>query len=104
MPGMYQRTRLLHMLTQHLAQSSLEQMRSSVVAHGGVADFRIDDGVDLVADANRLLGHNFVCPHALHGGIAAHYLGNDRVVIAAVKDSAIADLAAGLGIERSVVE
>src|SRR5258708_26196235 len=92
------------MLAQYLTESCLEQMRGRVMAHGGVANFRIDNGVELVADVNWLLGYTLVCAHALHGGIAADHVGNDSVVVATVKHSTIADLTAGLGVERRVVQ
>ena len=40
--GIDQRTRLLHVLAQHLAQRGMKQMRAGVVAHGGAADFVVD--------------------------------------------------------------
>ena len=43
-------------------------------------------------------------PHSLHRVVAAFHFGDDGVVIVAVKPSTIADLSAGFGIERSVVE
>src|SRR5271166_6034255 len=42
--------------------------------------------------------------HALNRGVAAFYFGDDGVVIVAIKPSAIADLPAGFGVERRVVE
>ena len=39
------------MLAQNLAQAGLEQVCGGVVAHGGTANFRINNGVDFVADA-----------------------------------------------------
>ena len=36
------------MLAQHLAQSGMQQMRRGVIAHGGIADLGVDDGVDFV--------------------------------------------------------
>ena len=57
-----------------------------------------------VADTNRLLRDDLVRAHALHGVVAARDLGDDGVVIVGVEPSAIADLAAGLGIEGRVIE
>ncbi len=67
MIGIDQRSRLLHVLAQHFAQAGVQQVRAGVVAHGGVADVGVDDGVDLVADADRLLGDDLMRAHALHG-------------------------------------
>ena len=42
--------------------------------------------------------------YALHRVIAAFHFGDDGVVIVAVEPSAVADLSAGFGVERRVVE
>ena len=42
--------------------------------------------------------------HALDRVVAAFHFGNDSVVIVAVEPSAVADLSAGFGVERRVVE
>ena len=42
--------------------------------------------------------------HSLDRVIAAFHFGDDSVVIVAVEPSAVADLSAGFGVERSVVE
>src|ERR1019366_515572 len=51
MIGSNQRSRLLDMLAQNFAQSRLKQMSSRVIAHGVLADRRIDDGIDFLANA-----------------------------------------------------
>ena len=66
MVGSHQRSRLLHVLAQNFAQSGLKQMRGRVVAHGGLADFGVDDGIDFVADPDWLLGDRPVRAHALN--------------------------------------
>ncbi len=112
MIGRDQRSRLLHVLAQHFAQSGLQQMRGGVIAHGGLANFGVDHGVDLVARHESArpsrfaeVGfHDLMRPHSLDWVVASLHFGNDGVVIVAVKPSAIADLAAGFGIERRVVE
>ena len=43
-------------------------------------------------------------PHALNRVVASGHFGDDGVVIVGVKPSAIADLAAGFGVERRVIE
>ncbi len=40
---------LLHMGTQHLAQSGLQQMRGGVIAHGRAARGLVDDGDQSIA-------------------------------------------------------
>ena len=52
MIGIDQRSCLLHMLAKHLAQTRVEQVRGRVIAHGGLPDGGVHDGVDFVAHAN----------------------------------------------------
>ena len=49
-----QRSGLLDVLAENFAQPGVEQVGSGVVAAGGVAVVGVDDGVDLVADADGL--------------------------------------------------
>ena len=79
-------------------------MCGGVVAHGGFADAGVDDGVDFVADVDRLLRDDLVRAHALHRVIRAGHLGDDGVVIVGVEPAAIADLASGFGVEGRVIE
>ena len=102
--GIDQRARLLHVLAQHLAQRGVQQVRAGVVAHGGAADFVVDHGVNFVADVDGLLGDDAMRAHALHGIGHAFDLGDQRVVIVGVEPANVADLPAGLGVERRVVE
>ena len=82
----------------------MQQVRGGVIPHRGLADVAVDDGVDFLADANRLLGDDLMRAHALNGGIATGHFGDDSVVIVGIEPAAVADLSAGLGIERRVVE
>src|ERR1700690_2403672 len=114
MIGRYQRSRLLHMFAENFTQPSLQQVRSGVIPHGGLADFSVDYGVHFVSNPEGappnavFVGWGFhdhlVRTHSLDRIVATLHLGDDGVVIVAVKPSAIADLAAGLRVERSVVE
>ncbi len=81
MVGRDQRSCLLHVLAQNFAQSGLQQMRGRVIAHGGLADFGVDDGIDFVADADWLFGDDLVRAHALNRRVAAFHFGDDGVVI-----------------------
>ncbi len=45
-----------------------------------------------------------MCANSLHGVIAANHVGNDRVVVVGIEPAAVADLAAGLGVERRVIQ
>src|SRR5215831_16613704 len=82
----------------------MQQMRRSVVAHGGFAHLGVHHGVDFVAHANRSLGEHLMGPHALDRVVASFYLCDYSVVIAGVERSTIPDLSTGLSIERSMVE
>ncbi len=83
MIGSDQRAGLLHVLAQHFAQPGMQQVRGGVVAHGGLANFVVDHGVDLVAHADRLLGGDLMRAHSLHRVVTALHFGDDRVVIVA---------------------
>ena len=102
--GSDQRSCLLHVLAQNLAQPRLQQVRGGVVAHGGLADGVVDDGIDFVAYADWLLGDDLVCANALNRGVTAFHFGDDGVVIVGVEPSAVANLAAGFGVEGRVIE
>ena len=79
-------------------------MRAGVIAHGGAADFVVDHRVHFVADVNWLLGDDAMRAHSLHGIRHAFNFGDDGVVIFAVEPANIADLSAGIGVERRVIE
>ena len=92
------------MLAQHFAQASLQQVRRSVVAHGGLADFGVDHGIHFLANANSLFGDDLMRAHSLDRVIAAPHLGNDGVVIVAVEPAPVADLPARFSVERRVIK
>src|SRR5208282_3141264 len=99
-----QRTGLLHMLAQHFSQTRVEQMRSRVIAHCGLARFRVDDGIDFIAGVEWGFHDNLMRAHSLYRVIASSHFGNDSVVVVGVKPSAIANLPTGFGVEGSVIE
>ena len=104
MAGIDQRARLLDVRAQHIAQRGVEQVRAGVVAHGRVADLVVDHGVDFVADVDGLLGQDAMRAHALHGIGRAFDFGDEGVVVVGVEPADIANLSAGVGVERRVVE
>src|ERR1700685_1814079 len=79
-------------------------MRGRVVAHSRLADIGVDDGIDLVADMDWLFGDDLVRAHTLDRGVAAFYIGDDGVVIVREEPSTVADLSAGFGVKRCVIE
>src|ERR1700722_5584957 len=79
-------------------------MRGRVIAHGRLANVAVDDGIDLVAHTEGFLGHNLMGAHTLNRRVATSDVGDDGIVIVRVKPSAVANLPAGFGIERRVIE
>src|SRR6266851_6463634 len=79
-------------------------MRRRVIAHGGLTNRCIDDGIHFIAHADGLFDEDYVRAHSLNRVVAAGHLGDDRVVIVGVQLAAVADLASGFGIKRSVVK
>ena len=79
-------------------------MRSRVIAHSGFTNRGVHHGIDFLANANWLLGCDLMRSHSLHRVVASSHFGDNGVVIIRVKPSAIANLAAGFSVERSVVK
>src|ERR1700689_4175233 len=79
-------------------------MCRGVIAHGGLANRGVDDGIHLLPNANYLPGNDLMCADSLHRVVASGHFGDDCVVVVGVEPSAIADLAAGFGVEGSVIE
>ncbi len=50
MPRRHQRSRLLHMLPQNLAQPGMQQMRSRMIPHSGLPHVGINDRIHLIPD------------------------------------------------------
>src|SRR4051812_23813853 len=97
-----QRAALLHVRPEHFAQRLVHQVRHRMVAHGALAQRRIDARVDAIADLERA---------ALEGAVMAEDVGLDLLRVVHGESArrpdqlaAVADLPAGLGIERRLVE
>ncbi|MNJ01880.1 hypothetical protein D3C73_1616530 [compost metagenome] len=58
--AIHQRAFLLHVIAQHLAQCSMQQVSRRVVQGGGVLNIGIDLGLNLGADHQRTTGHDAV--------------------------------------------
>ena len=64
----------------------------------------VHNGVDFLANANRLFRHDLMRSHALNRRVASRHFGDDGIVIVGVKPSLVANLPTGFGIERRVIE
>ena len=64
----------------------------------------MDHGINLHADGDRLARLDFMRAHALHRHVAAAHFSHDARVFIVIEDADVANLAAGVGIERRVVE
>ncbi len=62
-----QRAGLLDVRAEDLAQGGVEEVGAGVVAHGGAADFAVDDRVDHVADGDAFARDDSVGEDALDG-------------------------------------
>ena len=102
--GIDQRSGLLHVRAQHLAQRRMQQMRAGMVAPRRRAVIGIDNRVDLVADSQRLAQNRLVREDSLHRLGASAHIGDHGVVIVGVKPADIAHLPAGIGIKAGVIE
>src|SRR4051812_5100243 len=100
--GIDQRAALLHVRPEHLAQRLVHEVRHRVVTHGARAQLDVDARLDAVAHLQR--------PGA-HRPVVAGHFGLDLLRVVDRERAARADdlapvthLAAGLGIERRLVE
>ena len=97
-----QRALLLHVRAEHLAQRLVHEVGDRVVAHGARAQRRVDARLDLVADLQRAgLQRALV---AVDVGLDLLRVGHLEGAAGADQLAAVADLAAGLGVERRAVE
>src|ERR1700687_5356929 len=115
MIGSNQRPRLLDMFAKNFAQSRLQKVRSRVIAHGGLANRGIDNGIHFLPNAEGAPPFRVFCggwgfhinlmrPHALHRVVASSHFSDDGIVIVGVEPSAIANLAAGFGVKGRVIK
>src|SRR4051812_46267857 len=75
-----------------------------MVAHCRLAQLRVHHRIQSVPDHDRLTSRYVMRPDTLHRRVDARHLGDDRVAIIRIQPSLVANLSAGLGIERRVVE
>ena len=96
------RTSLVHMVAQHFAQSSLQQVGSRVVAADSHAVFLIDLGGQMVADLDdAALQHTGVDVVALGGLLDVQHT---QGAVCTGQHTVVGHLAAHLGVERSLVQ
>ena len=65
--GVHQRTLLLHMITQHRAQSRMEQMRCTVTETSALSHIRIDVGRKRVTALYAALQHFYLMQVMIRG-------------------------------------
>ena len=100
--GIDQRTLLLHMAAQHLAQGLVHDVRDRVVAHGGGALRGVDLRLHRVAHLQAALRqHTLVAKHIGFDFLGIHHL---KLRGAGADQAFITDLAAALGIKRRGIE
>jgi hypothetical protein len=86
-----------------------------VIAHGGLADRSVDDGIYFLPYAQGAPPFRVFCggwgfhidlmrPHALYRVVTSSHFSDNGIVIVGVKPSAIADLPARFGVEGRVIE
>jgi hypothetical protein len=100
--GVHQRALLLHVAAEHFAQGLVHEVGGGVVAHRGGARGQVDLGLHGVADGQLA---------ELQDALVAEDVGLDLLRVVDLEDAvggfeqaAVADLAAGFGVERRVVE
>ena len=102
-PRLHHAARLLHMRPQHLAQGGMQQMRSGMVAPRGIAQRCGHFRAQHVSHGNRGVRQN---PMHRQPGNARESRFHVRGLLrgSGIQHPAIAHLAAGLGVERRLVE
>ncbi len=96
------RTLLLDVVAEHFAQRLVQQVGGRVVAHDALAGQHVDLGGDAVADRDGAGLDDAVV--AEDGGLDLLRILDGEDAMHRLQHAAIADLAAGLGVERRVVK
>ena len=97
-----QRTLLRHVIAEHLAQRLVQQMRGRVILPDGAAPRVVDLELERRAELDRAL----LDPAEMHEQIPGALLriGDGEAHAVAAHHALIADLAAGFGVERRLIE
>src|SRR5438477_10754140 len=103
MPGRNQRAGLLDVFAEGLAQRSMKQMGSGVIALGRLAYLGMHNRFELLSNMDRLPCLYFMGAHTLYRHHAAVYLG-DHVARAVAEDPDITHLSTGVCIKGAVIE
>ncbi len=96
--------RLLDVRAENLAQRGMQKMGRGVIAHGGPAFGNADLGAQFVADPNTRRRADLVDCQSGHGRARVFDDGDNFARMRLAERAAIADLAAGFGVERRLIE
>ena len=99
--GCDERTLLLHMVTEHLAQRPVQQVSRGVVAPDGGASFGVDRGDGRLTDLD--LAVHRLEPMAHDTGSAVHRVDDVHATGGCGDGAGVSDLATGLGVEGRAV-
>ena len=102
--GFYHASRLLHMGAQDIAQCRVQQVRSGVVAHRRLAQFRRDFGFHFITNANREQGMDAVNGEPRYAGKSGGHFGDGLAGCGRVERAMISHLATGFRVERRLVK
>ena len=100
----HQRTRLLHVRAQNVAQRRVHQVRRRVVALVALAPRGVGFRRHAIAHAQRLFGDHAMRDQSGDGIIRAAHLGQLQRVLVIPERADVGDLSAGFGIERRAVQ
>ena len=92
------------MRAQNIAQRRIHQVRSGVIANDARAAVGMGHDRNAIADAQRVLRHNFVCDESRDGIKCARYFREQLRFRIVVERARVRHLPAGLGINRRAVE
>src|SRR5881275_2692779 len=104
MIGRHQRSGLLHVLTQHLAQPSMKKVCGGVIAHRCFTTLLVNLGHHRIANSDYCPCNYFVGPDTLNREIAVLHIRTELVRYRIQEPALVPDLATGLCVERRSIE
>src|SRR6184192_1450108 len=99
-----QRPRLLHMLSQRLAQRSMKKVRGGMVAHGALAHSSVHDWSKHFANFNLLVRSHLMEPYTLYRHYTAEDVSYNGCAIGIIEPTDITYLSSRIGVEGRVIE